>query len=84
MIASKEQVATKKPTKNQKLLPSVFDTKIQEIYTSRISPRRSVIRKREPKKAKNDNEHIMIEFNPATSKQGEKVTLIPLNPSKKH
>ena len=52
MIASKEQVATKKPTKNQKLLPSVFDTKIQEIYTSRISPRRSVIRKREPKNKK--------------------------------
>ena len=75
----------KKKIKETLNLPPV--DQIQEIYTSKVSPRRSNIRKREIKKPKNDvNDHIMVEFNPGMAKDGEKipVTLVPIAPSRKH
>jgi hypothetical protein len=79
---SVSRIPKRKPKETQNLPP--IDSQIQEIYSSRISPRRSVIRKRDAKRSRN-NEHIMVEFNPGVVQDGEKVpvTLVPIGLNRK-
>ena len=70
----------KRKTRETQNLPPV-EPQLKEIYTAKLSPRRSVIRKREVKKKA--NEHIVAEFNSALQGDSEKVTLVPINPGKR-
>ena len=78
---SELRMPNKKHRETQNLPP--VEPQIQEIYKPNVSPRRSVIRKRAGKKHNKVNEHIMVEFNTAMHKEGEKipVTLVPIAPS---
>ena len=65
----------KKPREAQNL--PTFEAHIKQIYTAKLSPRRSVSKKREGKRRV--NEHLMVEFKPTSSNDSEKVTLVPIN-----
>ena len=58
-----------------------FEAHIKEIYTAKLSPRRSVGRRREAKRK--PHEHLVAEFNPASSTDSEKVALVPINAGKR-
>lgn len=72
----------RKQNRETQNLPPV-EPQIKEIYAAKISPRRSVIRKREVKRNKAQNDHLMVEFCPSGPGDHEKVTLVPINPGKK-
>ena len=75
----------KKKNRETQNLPPV-DMQIKDIYNARISPRRSVLKKREPKRNRPVDEHIMVEFEPTGEKEGESVpvTLVPITAARKH
>jgi hypothetical protein len=72
-------IRRKKNRETQNLPP--VEPHLKDIYAAKLSPRRSVVRKREGKK-RVQNDHMMLEFNPALSGESEKVTLVPINPGK--
>lgn len=76
--------AGKKKTRETQNLPPV-EPQIKDIYAPKLSPRRSLPRRRELKKSNPENERIMVEFNPEGFKEGEKVpvTLVPITPNRK-
>ncbi|OMJ94158.1 hypothetical protein SteCoe_2801 [Stentor coeruleus] len=84
VIKRKESSVMRTRKKKTQDLPPV-EPQIKDIYAPRLSPRRSLPRRREAKKSSPDNERIMIEFNPKEFKEGEKVplTLVPITPSRK-
>ena len=73
---------SKKKTRETQNLPPV-EPQLREIYAGKVSPRRSMLRKREVKRTKAKNDHLMIEFEPNSPGEHEKVTLVPINPGKK-
>ncbi|OMJ75311.1 hypothetical protein SteCoe_25586 [Stentor coeruleus] len=87
MMKKKENSALragKKKTRETQNLPPV-EPQIKDIYATRLSPRRSLPRRREIKKSIPENERIMLEFNPEGFKEGEKipVTLVPITLNRK-
>ena len=75
----------KKGNRDNLNLPPV-DTQINEIYAGKGAQKRTNTRRREIKRSKPDEGHIMVEFDTVEAKDGDKVavSLVPITPVRKY